>query len=284
MRPLLSFAARYGSQILYQFLVALLVAAFFRIWEHYSADLPKGVSVDAISTLVFSIFHTFAILAALILAAHTVWVFKKKVDDIRATSQGAVNAGLYMFWEGNESQDTREKEGLLKQDLSNLRDIKILGATGYATFGEPNSFLHESISNASGDISIVLLDPEVTNQGAQRRARSLGVDFGDYRREIVRSIEVVKDLNKRGRRVYLYFYHHLPQWKLYLTEDKVLVQFYEQDRHVADCPIFGFRKFRDRSTHNFYDYFSDAYSRLCRRLDERGHLVDLNAWKPPSDI
>ena len=194
----------------------------------------------------------------------------------------ADNAGLCFFLPYSCRDDISKIEKTLFESLKEVRDIKILGATGYNTFGRPGSFLCDILENTAARIEVILLDPAATNEALRFRANELRMSLVAYREEIINSIEKLKELKQRGKHISLYLYHHMPQWKLYITNDKVWVQNYRQGTHVSETSIFGFR--RNSAERNFYDYYVDLFNRLVAKLGDRGHLVDLENWVPPDDL
>jgi len=198
------------------------------------------------------------------------WMLNKR--ELAALS---THAGLNIYLKNFGEDDEREIQKSLIDSLSGVRTIKILAATGFNTFGDQKSFLYEAVEKCPGLVSIIMLSPHEENEASLQRSKALSVYNDDYRREIINTITVLKELRSKGKNIELRFYNHLPLWKLYVTDDEAWVQHYNPNAHVSTTPIYGFKK-NNKGQCNFYDFFSDVFDRKSLRLEK----VDLDVFDP----
>lgn len=149
-----------------------------------------------------------------------------------------LTVGVSGFW--NHSNDVQKKENwefCQQRILSNeTRQLRILGATGWDTFGKREAPLHDLVENFTGEIKILLLKPE--SKAASARARSVGVSPDDYNKEINDTIYFCNQLKARGRPITVKFYDQSPIWKMIFTEKYMWLQYYKQDKHVDETPVY----------------------------------------------
>lgn len=230
---------------------------------------------EVIIDLITSTFHTFLYIYLSIFIVTRGALYADKMWK----QHGLVEkSGLIQYLDNEGHDKDREKIELqLKESLSNEHDIRLVGATGLETFGKDSSFLHEIISNPKGSVEILLLDPDLDNPGLKYRADQLDTTPEAFQAEIITSIELLRSLKKQNKHITLYLYHHPPQWKLYVTGEKLWIQYYQQNKHVNEGDLFGFERSSNGKS-NFYDYFLNVYNRKIEKLKSNQHEVNLDTW------
>ena len=276
-----SLAKSNSSKFTYDTRIALLVAFIVEgvkyFFDNSSDDTQSTTSIlDTFLSVLDSAIYLwpYFLLFALIIRG-IIWANSK-----REMAALASNAGFHIYLENNHIDDVGVIQEHLAKDLETARNIKLLGATGFHTFGSSDSFLHQALCKATGEITVILLDPDSSNTEGQERAAALQVDFVDYRREIEASIKMLKDLKSQGKNIRLFVYRHKPLWKIYLTDDHLWLQHYNGNVHVADTPAWGIKQAEDRNQQNFYDYYADVFCRMTDRLDGLNRRIDLRTWEP----
>ena len=190
-----------------------------------------------------------------------------------------VNKSGICYHRPNNCSDDRSKiEKTIKKELENNVNIKILGATGYNTFGRKDSFLHDAINSTNVvAITVLLLDPYKENPGIVERVRQLKDEttIDSYIQEINKSIVALRELETAGKNVRLYFYRKLPVWKLFITPNKLLVGKYRPGTHIADSEIFGFSISQDQNNRNFYNYYLEIFDNFTKKIEKSRGRTDL---------
>ncbi|MDH5229740.1 MAG: hypothetical protein OEY38_06755, partial [Gammaproteobacteria bacterium] len=199
-----------SNPFFFNFLTSIIAAFGYEIASYLFNNWDKlSITVSLLTEIVQGSTKPYFIFSIIIFSVQLFfWGLRK-----RELSALATHAGLNIFLSNSgENEDQINIEKKLATSAANSRTIKILGATGFNTFGNNGSFLFDALQNCTGTISVILLDPSEENESAEMRAKALGLDFTDYRKEIVRSVNMLAELKRKGKRVNLYFYKHLPLW------------------------------------------------------------------------
>ncbi len=142
--------------------------------------------------------------------ASSLFVFAKKYIDRKRLIEAT---GLSSFWpHSTPEQKSDNWANCLHRVEQGASDLRILGATGWNTYGRLDSPLHDAIRNFRGDIRILLMDP--TCPFLKERAESIGMRPEDYAEEINQTIECCRKLKKNGKEIKVKTYVQKPIWKM----------------------------------------------------------------------
>ncbi len=172
----------------------------------------------------------------------------------------AKEAGLYALGRASGLLD-RSRIRKLKEKHGVLRNVMIIGSTGFRTFVEPTGDLHEVIRNCRG-AKIMLLDP--SSEGASSRAKSIqspDITVESFREQIVKSIEFLKSLKAVQKDIRLKLYPDVPLFKLAILGDYVFMRHYHHGVDVRRLPEYIFRNQRNPGClyNPLYQYFLDRW-------------------------
>lgn len=169
-------------------------------------------------------------------------------------------AGLHsMGKNGRRIDRTRLKK--LKEKNGFGRNIMLIGSTGHTTFVEPAGDLHQVLQKCR-EAKIMLLDP--LGEGAASRARSIqspDINAENFRRQIVRSIEFLKELKGSQKDIRLKLYRDMPFLKLAILGDYVFLRHYHPGVDVQQMPEYVLRHSRSPGClyNPFYQHFLDRW-------------------------
>ncbi len=169
-------------------------------------------------------------------------------------------AGLHsMGKNGRRIDRTRLKK--LKEKNGFGRNIMLIGSTGHTTFVEPAGDLHQVLQKCR-EAKIMLLDP--LGEGAASRARSIqspDINAENFRRQIVRSIEFLKELKASQKDIRLKLYRDMPFLKLAILGDYVFLRHYHPGVDVQQMPEYVLRHSRSPGClyNPFYQHFLDRW-------------------------
>lgn len=157
-----------------------------------------------------------------------------------------------MFFYSTNANDKAVKKSLkfLQGESSNCNLIIIIGATGWATFGDKGSPMYSPICSCQ-EARIILIYP--LSPAVDDRAKDLVMSTSDYRGEIYKSIEYLKSLRKTHHHVELKMYNHYPSWKYILVDKYIWVQRYPADKHVHLSPSYALEKAIAKEGPTLYD-------------------------------
>ncbi|MBI4638196.1 MAG: hypothetical protein HY727_17810 [Candidatus Rokubacteria bacterium] len=195
--------------------------------------LVYWASIDNEKLFLVSVEVAVALLLILVLTqARTNW-------RNRVVSKSARAAGLihYSARKGVLGQ-TRTRR--LKEQQGFMRDVMIVGSTGFRTLVDPNGDLHTVIQNCRS-AKIMLLNPE--SSGALERVRSIPgaeVTQESLRNQLGETIAFLGALRAAEKRLRLKLYPDPPVWKLAILGDYAWVQHYHPGRDVRAMPEYLF--------------------------------------------
>jgi len=118
--------------------------------------------------------------------------------------------------------------------------IFIMGANGWDTFGEKNSPLNKVLEEFRGSIRVLIMHP--SSQGVQARAMSTKTTPGKYKANIVNSVLFCKSLHDCGRDISIRLFRWPPVWKLIFSDDRLWLQYYEEQKHIDDTHVYSFNR------------------------------------------
>jgi len=174
----------------------------------------------------------------------------------RRLSKIARAAGMVHSSAGN-SVLSRRAARRLKERHAFMRDIMIIGSTGFRTLVDPRGDLRAVIESCR-TARIMLLDPE--SWGAIERARTIGA--GEITREslkaqVEQTIAFLRALPAAHHRIRLKLYPEPPLWKLAILGDHAWVRHYHPALDVRVLPEYVFVHHQDPAGLfvAFYQYF-----------------------------
>ncbi len=179
----------------------------------------------------------------------------------RKLANAAKRAGLVLapsrkgLFRQKRSKSLKTKQGI-------ARDIMVMGSTGFRTFVNPKTDLHEVIKSCR-EAKIMLLNP--FSKGASIRATSIpdpDVTIDQFRDQIKKSIDFLKGLNEVHKNVRLKLYGDIPFLKLTILGDYIWVQHYHAGMDVKAMPEYVFKLSRKSSGFYafFYQYFLSRWN------------------------
>jgi hypothetical protein len=122
----------------------------------------------------------------------------------------------------------------------------ILGATGWETFGSPQSPMHELLKNYQGSVFILLLKPG--SSGFKRRITELNKNEDLFKSQIDDSISYCKELvNRHKKSIEVRLYVDEPIWKMIFSDRYLWLQYYDPDDDVDNTPVYTLQT-RDSTT------------------------------------
>jgi hypothetical protein len=243
------------------------------LFENNLIDYPLWATIEKRPYFFFSI----AIVAgfAIFFAA---FVFRKWYYiyiSYKTAQWKAINFGIDSFWEGSDGREMEvawnDCRNSIKQHPS---DLRLLGASGWETFGRPDSPLHSTVSEYRGTILVLLMHPDSKHLGA--RAQELKMTKQSYIGEIGQTVGFLKELNQSGNRnIELKLYKQPAIWKMIIAGNFLWLQHYRQGTHVCDTPVYGFV-----STHrnSLYHPFREIFHKRWSRDGDQTESVDLSQW------
>jgi hypothetical protein len=195
--------------------------------------------------------------------------------DLRLMKRLISNFGIESFWEQAPRADQEKAWEYCRDSIAaHPSDLRIMGASGWRTFGAPNSPLHETVNNYPGAIHVLLMDPE--NPHLLERANSLDARIDSYVTEIGQSINYLKTLKRNGNRdITLKLYKQPPIWKMIVTGSFLWLQHYKQGQHVHDMPVYGFASSTQDS---LYHPLLEVFMKRWGRDGEQTRYIDLDSW------
>lgn len=186
--------------------------------------------------------------------------------------------GIESYWDGQNEADQMEAWSYCRNAIgSTPSHLRIMGASGWETFGEINSPMHDTVKNFPGSLQILLIHPESLH--LEERTDSLGVNLHDYKEDIYNSIEFLKNLKRKGNRdIELRLYKQPPIWKMVISGNFLWLQHYKQGQHVRVMPVYGFAS---NAPTSLFHPFLEIFLKRWQRDGEQTESVDIKNWKRP---
>lgn len=154
----------------------------------------------------------------------------------------AIDIGMFFHSPNTKNRFVKRSEEYIRKESMKCSRIKILGASGWNTFGKEGSPLHEALKTCD-EANIILIDP--SSRFLVKRANDVNIDTQDYIKEVVDSIEYLKSLRTSGDnpgRIKLKTYDSYPVFKYIFLGRYVWVQKYPSRGHVRDVPITAYQR------------------------------------------
>jgi hypothetical protein len=172
------------------------------------------------------------LLVVLFSRARTNW------QNRRLSRMGRV-AGMIHF-NSRRGPLVRRTSRRLKEQQAFMRDIMVIGSTGFRTFVDPKGDLHTAIHSCR-TAKIMLLNPE--SAGALERARTIpesAVTPEILRSQVGQTIAFLRTLPGAQKGICLKLYSDPPLWKLAILGDYGWVQHYHPGLDVQVMPEYVF--------------------------------------------
>ena len=174
---------------------------------------------------------------------------------IRKLSQTAKTAGMIVAAPATAPLARREIRKL-KETQGFGRSVMLISSTGFQTFADPASELHQVLKNCR-EAKIMLLDP--LRDGVIARAKSLADPRStpeSFRDQIIRSIDFLKELKASQKKIKLKLYSEVPLLKMVILGDYLCLKHYPAGLDVQKMPEYVFKHDRSGGLFNlFYQYF-----------------------------
>lgn len=225
-------------------IIPVVISIVIPLVYHY-LDFP---SLKAkLSTLNLSIFLAIVI---------TIFIIGKRISNWgKNTFKIGKNTKIFYFRPNIHVVDKTENTKFLLEQCKVAKDICILGATGYRTFARKDSEsiapLREVLEDITGEIKILLFHPK--GQFTISRANALGVPLDDYQREIMNSINFLKELKNKGENIALKLYMQRPIWKMIILDNFMWLQYYHPKKHVERMPVYGISRSQKKEEYSLFD-------------------------------
>jgi len=179
----------------------------------------------------------------------------------RRLSRMARTAGMVYFSSGNGLLSRRVAQRL-KEQHAVMRDIMIIGSTGFRSLADPKGDLRAVIENCR-TAKIMLLNPE--SRGAIERILTISdhtITRESLQSQVEQTIAFLRALPAVSQRVRLKLYPEPPLWKLAILGDHAWVRHYHPALDVRVLPEYVFVHSQDpRGLYTaFYQYFTTRWN------------------------
>jgi hypothetical protein len=179
----------------------------------------------------------------------------------RRLSRVARAAGMVQLASGNGLLSRRVARRQ-KERHAFMRDIMIIGSTGFRTLIDPRGDLRAALENCR-TAKLMLLDPE--SRGAIERVRTIGeheISRESLRTQVEQTIAFLRALPAAHQRIRLKLYPEPPLWKLAILGDHAWVRHYHPALDVRLLPEYVFAHGQDPAGlyAAFYQYFVMRWS------------------------
>lgn len=222
--------------------VALVASGCYRIsvfiLNHW-ADKKVVAYVDRAST--FMEHPPFWV--ELIFVAVTISLYNIAIRITRGYKLGgtAKAAGMFYYSPNSDDRTVIRNNNFLRKKSTDCKHLKIMGATGWHTFGKRCSPLHEAINNCDS-AEIILFSP--LSDFLEDRSTDVGQKPDEYGREIYWSILFLKSLidGPKPIDIKLKLCDSYPGWKYMFLDPYVWVQQYPKTEHVVRSPSYAYQR------------------------------------------
>jgi hypothetical protein len=181
--------------------------------------------------------------------ARTNWTNRRLAKIAQSAGMVHLSAGTGVL--------SRHAARRLRERHAFMRDIMVIGSTGFRTFVDPRGDLRAVIENCR-TAKVMLLDPE--SPGAIERVRTIGqreITRESLKSQIEQTIAFLRALPAAHQRVRLKLYPEPPLWKLAILGDQAWVRHYHPALDVRVLPEYVFVHRQDPAGLfvAFYQYF-----------------------------
>jgi hypothetical protein len=134
--------------------------------------------------------------------------------------------------------------------------LHILCSTAYNILGKPNAPLHNALTKYTGEVRILLLDPDCDH--FRNRAIALRIGIGQYTDEFNETITYCTDLKSTGVNISVYLYNSPPLWTIINISEWIWVKYYKIHQRSYEAPFFCF--YANNSRSSLYYPFTKMFS------------------------
>lgn len=243
---------KYASNLFIHIGILFIVAYSITAWIEIEKNAPK-ISEFIVRNKIFAEI----ILTAIVITIYSSIWFLCERFELALTAKGA---GLFFFSPNKTSKTITDGYQFLVEHSLIAAHIRVQGATGWDTFGHPDSPLYTAMETCN-EAEIILFNPQ--GDAINQRVEDINdpsVTVESYRQEIYNSIKRLKAIQDKGNKKYnikLKFYNRYPTWKFIILDKYVWVQRYPTDNHVKNIPCFAFGKLSHNS--GLYEPFSEQF-------------------------
>jgi hypothetical protein len=161
---------------------------------------------------------------------------------VNSPTQLALSAGLLSFSDHIGKKLKTEDWDQCRNNIKHAKDIRIMGATGWDTFGSPQSPLYKTLAISKADVKILLLRDDPNNNVVKVRSQELNYNTSIYVSDIQKSLLRLKDLKaaNSARKIEVRLYSSPLIWKMVICNTYMWLQHYWPNRNVEDTPLYTF--------------------------------------------
>lgn len=228
-------------------------------WVLYIQTHPARISVAAMAIALFS--PAIKVLISS-LGKRVVGLFSHREieerEELSEADQLVRAVGISGFYShATKAEKKRDWKACVEKIKSHrAKDLRIMGATGWNTFGAPESPLYKLLEQFNGEIKVLLMTPDPALPALIQRAKETQQNPAGYASEITRSVERLKALRGRGKNISLKFYTQMPVWKMLISNDYMWLQHYRSSKNVEETPVYVFFSDGDEGTSLFHALYS----------------------------
>ncbi len=148
------------------------------------------------------------------------------------------------------------------------RDLAIMAVTGYGTFAAEDSPFGQILDDCY-ELRVMLLNPYGPGALAYAAAHAdSAAALADIRREVAASIDALRRLQGKGKKVALKFYDEAPFWKLVFTGEYAWVRCCHSSRDAGRYPEYIFALHPENPSRGFFPAF---YTYFLNRWNDSIH-------------
>lgn len=154
----------------------------------------------------------------------------------------ALSAGLTSFSPHLTKKDKRLDWDECRNKIKVAKDLRIMGANGWDTFGSPSSPLHRTLTSFKGDLKILLLSDNPHAEAVRERVQDLNRNADSYVQQIQDSLNFLKNLKTidSKRQIEVRLYESPLNWKMIICNEYMWLQHYWPDRDIENTPVYAF--------------------------------------------
>lgn len=185
----------------------------------------------------------------------------------------AEDVGIKSFYPHKTQEDKKHDWDILECGLKNIsvKNLYILGLTGWNTFGTPKSMLHNVISKLDGTVNILLLNPK--SDAFKTRMTELKANEEHHKQELINTLKSCQLMKQAGVDINISLYTQKPIWKMIFTDNYMWLQHYSKNNHVDDTPVYVF--YKNKNDTSIFTPLTEVFQ---KRLNDDGSiLVDLDS-------